>query len=226
MATWMRRGLATIATAAVAVMTATCLWLSASATATEPGLLKVTSADAYSMASIIRGVRTHGSDVKVERQPTTVGGQILQVWVRARPGSLAKVGVYTLTLMTDRHGKVMFARVGEFKAPSRHYSFGDNGLEETYTFTLSQWPSHQWQVATTYVVHEHYHSFEWSTGRLAGRPPEPHLTLADLEVLWKQASLVITKAIGRTSVSEEDVLHPGLVCHATTPYTEECKAEG
>lgn len=202
------------------------LWLSVPATATEPGLLKATSAVADSMAAIIRGVRTHGSDVKVERQPTTVGGQVLQVWVKARPGSFAKVGVYTLMVMTDRHGRVVSAGLGEFKAPARHYHFGDNGLDETYHFTLNQWPNHQWQVATTYVVHEHYHAFSWSTGRLVGRPVEPPLTLTDLEVMWKQASVVLKKAIGRAPVSEEEILHPGLACHSTTAYTEECKAEG
>jgi hypothetical protein len=92
------------------VMAATWLLASVPATATEPGLLKATSKDAYAMAAIIRGVRTHGSDVRVERQPTTRGGQLVQVMVRARPGAFAKVGVYTIMLLTDRRGRVLLER--------------------------------------------------------------------------------------------------------------------
>ena len=178
------------------------------------------------MASIIRGVRTRGSDVRVERQPTTRGGQVIQVMVRARPGAFAKVGVYTLMLLTDRRGKVQLERVSENKAPQRHYHFGENGLEEMYSFSFDGSPNHQWSVGTTYVAHGRYYSFDWATGRVSGRPPEPHLTLADLEVLWKQASAVLKKAVGRVSVSEEEVLHPGYTCNSSSPLTNGCKPEG
>jgi hypothetical protein len=210
----------------MAVMAATWLLASVPATATEPGLLKATSKDASLMASMIRGVRTHGSDVRVERQPTTRGGQVIQVMVRARPGAFAKVGVYTLMLLTDRRGRVLLERVSENKAPQRHYHFGENGLEEIYSFSFDGSSNHQWSVGTTYVAHSRYYSFDWATGRVSGRPPEPQLTLAELEVLWKQASAVLKKAIGSDSVSEEEVLHPGYVCHSSSPLTNGCKSEG
>jgi hypothetical protein len=212
--------------AAIAVMTAMWLWLSAPATATEPGLLKATSTDAYSMAAIIRGIRTQGSDVKVERDPTTVGGESIQVWVRARPGAFAKTGVYTLLLLTDRHGGIQLERVSENKNPSQHYHFGDSGLEETYMLTLDGSSNHQWSVEITYVAHGHYRSLDWATGRVSGRPVEPQLTLADLQELWKQASAVLKKAIDRAPVSEEDVLHPGYICDPSTPLANGCKPEG
>jgi hypothetical protein len=221
-----RRGSMAAIMAAVAVMAAGLLWLSVPATATGPGLLRATSKDAYAMAAIIRGVRTHGSDVKVERQPTTVGGQVIQVFIRARPGAFAKVGVYTLMLLTDRRGRVQLERVAENKAPQRHYHFGENGLEEIYSFSFNGSSNHQWSVGTTYVAHSRYYSFDWATGRVSGRPPEPHLTLAELEALWKQASSVLKKAIGRAPASEEEVLHPGYICNSSSPLTNGCKAEG
>src|ERR1700757_2639643 len=108
-----RRGSMPAIMAAVAVMATGLLWLSAPAPATEPGLLKATSKDASLMASIIRGMRTHGSDVRVERQPTTVGGQVIQVFIRARPGAFARTGVYTLMPVTDRRGRVPLEAVAE-----------------------------------------------------------------------------------------------------------------
>lgn len=226
MATMTWRGSMPCWTAAFAALAATTLWLSVPATATEPGLLEATSKDAYSMASLIRGMRTRGADVKVERQSTTRGGQVIQVWVRARPGAFAKVGVYTLMLLTDRHGKVVLERVSENRVHSRHYHFGENALENTYIFALNQSRNHQWGIEVSYVARGRYHAFDWATGRLSGRPPEPHLTLGDLEALWKQASAVLRKAVGQTPVSEEEVLHPGLTCRSITAYTEDCKQEG
>jgi hypothetical protein len=220
-----RRGSGLRSMAAMAVMAAAGLWLSVPATATEPGLLKATSKDAYAMASIIRGVRTHSSDVRVERQPTTRGGQVIQVMVRARPSAFARTGVYTLMLLTDRRGKVVLERVSENKAPQRHYHFGENGLEEIYSFSFDGSPNHQWSIGETYVTHSRYHLFDWATGRVSGRPPEPHLTLAELEVLWKQASAVLKKAVGRAPVSEEEVLHPGYICNPGTVLTESCMPE-
>jgi hypothetical protein len=221
-----RRGSMPAIMAAVAVMATGLLWLSAPAPATEPGLLKATSKDASLMASIIRGVRTHGSDVKVERQPTTAGGQVIQVMVRARPGAFAKVGVYTLMLLTDRHGRVQLERVSENRVSNPHYHFGTGGLEENYFFSFDGSSNHQWSIGTTYLAHSRYYSFDWATGRVSGRPPEPHLTLAELEVLWKQASAVLRKAVGRAPVSEEEVLHPGYICNPGTVLTESCKPEG
>lgn len=226
MATSRRRGSMPPIMAAVAVIAAGLLWLSAPATATEPGLLKATSKDAYAMAAIIRGIRTHGSDVRVERQATTVGGQVIQVLIRARPGAFARTGVYTLMLLTDRHGRVQLERVSENRVSNPHYHFGAGGLEENYIFSFDGSPNHQWSIATTYVVHNRYYSFDWATGRVSGRPVEPHLTLADLAMLWKQASAVLRKAIGRVSVSEEEVLHPGYVCNSSSPLTNGCKPEG
>jgi len=212
--------------AAIALVAATWLWLSAPATATEPGLLKATSTDANAMASIIQGIRTHGSDVKVERQSTTVGGETIQVWVRARPGAFATTGVYTLLLSTDRHGRIVLERVSESKNPSQHYHFGDSGQEETYVLTFDGSSNHQWSVEITYVAHGHYRSLDWATGRVSGRPVEPQLTLADLQELWKQASAVLKKAIGRVPVSEEEVLHPGYICNPNTKLADGCKPEG
>jgi hypothetical protein len=226
MATSRRRGSTWRPVAIMAVMATGLLWLSAPAPATEPGLLKATSKDASLMASIIRGVRTHSSDVRVERQPTTRGGQVIQVMVRARPGAFAKVGVYTLMLLTDRRGKVVLERVSEDKAPQRHYHFGENGLEEIYSFSFDGSSNHQWSIGTTYVAHSRYYSFDWATGRVSGRPVEPHLTLTELEALWKQASAVLKKAVGRAPVSEEEVLHPGYVCNSSSPLTNGCKPEG
>lgn len=88
-------------------------------------------------------------------------------------------------LLTDRRGKVVLERVSENKAPQRHYHFGENGLEETYSFSSMDRPIISGAsgrptlriVVTTCLI--------WATGRVSGRPPEPHLTLAELEVLWK-----------------------------------------
>ena len=226
MATSRRRGSKRRPMAAIAVAAATWLWLSAPATATEPGLLKATSTDAYAMAAIIRGIRTHGSDVKVERQPTTVGGQVIQVWVRARPGAFARTGVYTLMLLTDRRGRVQLERVSENRVSNPHYHFGAGGLEENYIFSLDGSSNHQWGVEATYVAHDRHYSFDWATGRVSGRPPEPRLTVTDLEALWKQASTVLKKAVGRVPVSEEELLHPGYVCGSSSPLTNGCKPEG
>ncbi len=226
MATSRRRESMLRAVAALALLATMLLWLSVPATATEPGLLKATSKDAYAMAAIIRGIRTHGSDVRVERHPTTRGGQLIQVWVRARPGAFAKVGVYALALLTNRYGGVQLESMSEDKAPQRDYHFGENGLEETYMLTFDGSSNHQWSVGTIYVAHNRYYSFDWATGRVSGRLPEPHLTLAELEVLWKQASAVLKKAIGRVPVSEEELLHPGYVCNSGSPLTNGCKPEG
>lgn len=205
-------------------------WLALSGSAAaEPGLLKAVSKDAEAVAAIARSMRADGSLVKIERQPTTVGGQVLQVWLRARPGAFAKTGIYTLTLMTDRSGEVMSARLWAYKTSAKHYRFGDSGLEGIYMFSLDQSQihqnRHQWRVSTNYTVDDRYHAFYWSTGRLSSSAPESHLTLTDLKVLWQQALAVLRKAVERVPVSEQEVLHPAYVCGPVTPLSDECKPE-
>lgn len=137
MASSRRRGSMPAIMAAVAVIATGLLWLSVPATATEPGLLKAASKDAYAMAAIIRGIRTHGSDVKVERQPTTVGGQVIQVFIRARPSAFARTGVYTLMLLTDRHGRVQLEACQRIRCLIRTITLALAGLKKTTSFRLT-----------------------------------------------------------------------------------------
>jgi hypothetical protein len=167
--------------------------------------------DAGAMAATIRAQARPSASTHVENQAEAGGGHLLVVSVRAGSGgSFKNPGVYQMRLLTGRKGEVAYVRVWEYTAPA-NYKWGQAGLGLLYGFAIT--PSGaQWrvQVAYPYRPHRYYNEFSYSTGRTAGSPKEPALTLPILNSLYGEAASVLANASRRAPVAEARYLDPGL----------------
>jgi hypothetical protein len=168
--------------------------------------------DAGAMAATIRAQSLRpGASSHVENQAAPGGGHLLVVSVRAGSGgSFKNPGLYQMRLLTGRKGEVAYVRVWEYTAPA-NYKWGQAGLGLLYGFAIA--PSGtQWrvQVAYPYRPHRYYNEFSYSTGRIAGSPKEPALTVPILNSLYGEAAAVLSSAARRAPVAEARYLDPGL----------------
>ena len=169
------------------------------------------SHDASAMAATIRAHARPGANTHVENQAVAGGGHQLVVSVRAGSGgSFKNPGLYQMRLSTGRKGEITYVRIWEYTAPA-NYKWGQGGLGLLYGFAIT--PSGaQWrvQVAYPYRPHRYYNEFSYSTGRIAGSPREPALTLPILNSLYGEAAAVLANASRRAPVAEARYLDPGL----------------
>jgi hypothetical protein len=167
--------------------------------------------DASAMAATIRAQAHPSANTHVENQAAAGGGHLLVVSVRAGSGgSLGNPGLYQMRLLTGRKGEVAYARVWEYTAPA-NYKWGQGGLGLLYGFAITPVGA-QWrvQVAYPYRPHRYYNEFSYSTGRIAGAPKEPALTVPILNSLYGEAASVLASASHRAPVAEAHYLDPGL----------------
>jgi hypothetical protein len=167
--------------------------------------------DAGAMAAMIRSQARPSANTHVENQAAAGGGHLLVVSVRAGSGgSFTSPGLYQMRLLTGRKGEVAYARVWEYTAPA-NYKWGQGGLGLLYGFAITPVGA-QWrvQVAYPYRPHRYYNEFSYSTGRIAGAPKEPALTVPILNSLYDEASSVLASASRRAPVGEVRYLDPGL----------------
>jgi hypothetical protein len=167
--------------------------------------------DAGAMAATIRAQARPSANTHVESQAAAGGGHLLVVSVRAGSGgSFKSPGIYQMRLLTGRKGEIDYARVWEYTAPA-NYKWGQAGLGLLYGFAITPSGS-QWrvQVAYPYRPHRYYNEFSYSTGRIAGSPKEPTLTVAILNSLYGEAASVLSSAARRAPVAEARYLAPGL----------------
>jgi hypothetical protein len=167
--------------------------------------------DAGAMAATIRAQARPSATTHVENQAAAGGGHLLVVSVRAGSGgSFPNPGLYQMRLLTGRKGEIAYARVWEYTAPA-NYKWGQGGLGLLYGFAIT--PSGgQWrvQVAYPYRPHRYYNEFSYSSGRIAGSPKEPALTVPILNSLYGEAASVLASASRRAPVAEARYLDPGL----------------
>jgi hypothetical protein len=167
--------------------------------------------DAGAMAATIRAQARPSANTHVENQAQAGGGHLLVVSVRAGSGgSFKNPGIYQMRLLTGRKGEVSYARIWEYTAPA-NYKWGGGGLGLLYGFAITPSGS-QWrvQVAYPYRPHRYYNEFSYSTGRIAGSPKEPALTVPILNSLYGEAASVLSNAARRAPVAEARYLDPGL----------------
>jgi hypothetical protein len=167
--------------------------------------------DAGAMAATIRAQARPSASTHVENQAAAGGGHLLVVSVRAGSGgSFKNPGIYQMRLLTGRKGEVAYVRVWEYTAPA-NYKWGQGGLGLLYGFAITPSGS-QWrvQVAYPYRPHRYYNEFSYSTGRIAGSPKEPALTLPILTSLYGEAASVLASATRHAPVAEARYLDPGL----------------
>jgi hypothetical protein len=185
--------------------------LSPCATAGAASVSSSVAHDAGAMAATIRAQARPGANTHVENQTAAGGGHLLVVSVRAGSGgSFKNPGIYQMRLLTGRKGEIAYARVWEYTAPA-NYKWGQAGLGLLYGFAFT--PSGaQWrvQVAYPYRPHRYYNEFSYSTGRIAGSPKEPALTVPILNSLYGEAASVLASAARRAPVAEARYLAPGL----------------
>ncbi len=167
--------------------------------------------DAGAMAATIRAQARPSANTHVENQAQAGGGHLLVVSVRAGSGgSFSNAGLYQMRLLTGRKGEIAYARIWEYTAPA-NYKWGQGGLGLLYGFAIT--PSGaQWrvQVAYPYRPHRYYNEFSYSTGRIAGSPKEPALTVPILNSLYGEAASVLASASRRAPVAQARYLDPGL----------------
>jgi hypothetical protein len=167
--------------------------------------------DASAMAATIRAQARPSASTHVDNEAAAGGGHQLVVSVRAGSGgSFKNPGIYQMRLLTGRKGEIAYVRVWEYTAPA-NYKWGQGGLGLLYGFAIT--PSGaQWrvQVAYPYRPHRYYNEFSYSTGRIAGSPKEPALTLPILNSLYGEAASVMANAARRAPVAEARYLDPGL----------------
>lgn len=217
-----RRSLASTCAVLIALM----IWVMAIAPMVQAGsppeVIKLAAHDAQNLAARIQAAaRRRGSTAMTSVKVITgcCGVRALEVFERARPGSVPRYGVYYLGLVTKPGGRIEKITLSE-DTTKRGYRLGAATDGPEYSFGLG--PGHgNWSIV---VGHAHHHDDRYTTEKVAYHYEEAQLTAEGLQALYAQALAVLTKAERHAPVSEEVYLHPGLPCGL--PEHQACEPGG